>query len=56
MNGGLWQNNVPGEKREHPRLDITRAHIARVYDYWLDGKDNFAVDREAGDKTLHDYP
>lgn len=56
MNGGLWQGNVPGEERELPKLDITRAHIARVYDYWLGGKDHFAVDREAGDKTLQNYP
>jgi hypothetical protein len=28
--------------------DTSVAHIARVYDYWLGGKDNFAADREAG--------
>ena len=27
-------------------LDTTRPNIARVYDYWLGGRDNFAVDRE----------
>lgn len=27
-------------------LDMTRPSIARVYDFWLGGKDNFAVDRE----------
>ncbi|HWM99119.1 MAG TPA: SAM-dependent methyltransferase, partial [Streptosporangiaceae bacterium] len=27
-------------------FDTTRPNIARVYDYWLGGKDNFAVDRE----------
>lgn len=27
-------------------LDTTRPNIARVYDFWLGGKDNFAVDRE----------
>jgi O-methyltransferase involved in polyketide biosynthesis len=27
-------------------LDTTRPNIARVYDYWLGGKDNFAADRE----------
>ena len=31
-------------------------HIARVYDYWLGGKDNFAADRELGEKTLQAYP
>ena len=28
-------------------LDTSVAHPARVYDYWLGGKDNFAADREA---------
>lgn len=27
-------------------LDTTQPNIARVYDYWLGGKDNFAADRE----------
>jgi S-adenosyl methyltransferase len=26
-------------------FDTTVAHIARVYDYWLGGKDNFAAER-----------
>ena len=29
-----------------PEIDVTRPSVARVYDYWLGGKDNFAVDRE----------
>ena len=29
-------------------IDVTRPSIARVYDYWLGGKDNFASDREMG--------
>ena len=35
-----------------PDLDTNVAHSARVYDYWLGGKDNFAADREAGDKVI----
>jgi O-methyltransferase involved in polyketide biosynthesis len=27
-------------------FDTTRPNIARVYDYWLGGKDNFVADRE----------
>ena len=27
-------------------FDATRPNIARVYDYWLGGKDNFVADRE----------
>src|SRR6266851_871330 len=27
-------------------IDTSRAHPARVYDYWLGGKDNFAANRK----------
>ncbi len=33
-------------------IDVSVAHPARVYDYWLGGKDNFAADRIAGDRVL----
>jgi S-adenosyl methyltransferase len=33
-------------------IDITRPSIARVYDYLLDGKDNFAVDRAVAEKLM----
>jgi hypothetical protein len=38
------------------RFNIGVAHVARVYDYWLGGKDNFAADRVAGEKTVEVYP
>ena len=31
--------------RGAPGIDTSTAHPARVYDYWLGGKDNFAADR-----------
>ena len=42
--------------RQLPKVDSSQAHIARVYDYWLGGRDNFAVDRELGDKVLQVHP
>jgi O-methyltransferase involved in polyketide biosynthesis len=33
-------------------FDSTKPSIARVYDFLLDGKDNFAVDREVAQKLL----
>ncbi|WP_030166475.1 SAM-dependent methyltransferase [Spirillospora albida] len=30
------------------RIDSTRPHSARVWDFWLGGKDNYEVDRELG--------
>jgi O-methyltransferase involved in polyketide biosynthesis len=35
-----------------PDFDPSTPSIARVYDYLLDGKDNFAVDREVAQKLL----
>ena len=39
-----------------PDFDTSVPHIARVYDFWLGGKDNFAADRELGERTLQAYP
>jgi SAM-dependent methyltransferase len=38
------------------RIDTTVAHPARRYDYWLGGKDNFAADRESGDRITAAFP
>ncbi|MFD5012006.1 SAM-dependent methyltransferase [Streptomyces chartreusis] len=37
-------------------IDSTTPSIARVYDYLLGGKDNYAVDREIGDVFKRDLP
>jgi hypothetical protein len=39
-----------------PALDTSMSHPARIYDYWLGGKDNFAADREAAELALRAYP
>jgi O-methyltransferase involved in polyketide biosynthesis len=39
-----------------PEFDPRTPSIARVYDYLLGGKDNFAADREAGDKLVAVFP
>ncbi len=39
-----------------PGFDTTVAHQARMYDYWLGGKDNFAADRKAAEAALAAYP
>lgn len=41
---------------EQEPLDTGVAHVARIYDYWLGGIDNYAVDRAAGDAALQAYP
>ncbi len=37
-------------------FDVTVPHSARIWNYWLGGKDNFHADREAGDEFLEVYP
>jgi hypothetical protein len=37
-------------------IDTSRPHPARTYDYFLGGKDNFAADREVGDKVIAGWP
>jgi hypothetical protein len=38
------------------RIDTSVSHSARVWNYWLGGKDNYAVDRMAGDRVAEMYP
>lgn len=37
-------------------VDTDEAHSARVYDYILGGKDHYAVDKEAGDAMVAEWP
>ncbi|MEV5411078.1 SAM-dependent methyltransferase [Thermopolyspora sp. NPDC052614] len=39
-----------------PDIDTSVPHSARVWNYWLGGKDNYAVDRDLGDKVVAVYP
>jgi SAM-dependent methyltransferase len=39
-----------------PAIDTTRPSVARIYDYALGGKDNFAVDREAAESAFQLIP
>ncbi|WP_169985542.1 SAM-dependent methyltransferase [Microbispora sp. H10836] len=38
------------------RIDTSKPSIARVYDFFLGGKDNFAIDRQVGEATLKIAP
>jgi S-adenosyl methyltransferase len=53
-----WPNAGDPDLEEDPQvmLDTSVAHPARVYDYWLGGKDNFAVDREAAKQVIAANP
>jgi hypothetical protein len=54
---GLDTSLAPGESRAHlSQFDTGVAHPARVYDYWLGGKDNFAADRQAAERVIAARP
>lgn len=38
------------------KLDTSVPQTARIWNYWLGGKDNFAVDREVGDRVQEVFP
>jgi len=52
----MSDHDVPDHGNEAPSFDTSVAHVARVYDYWLGGKDNFAADRAAGDQAISAFP
>jgi S-adenosyl methyltransferase len=37
-------------------IDATVPHSARIWNYWLGGKDNYPVDRQVGDQIIGIYP
>jgi SAM-dependent methyltransferase len=54
--GGSARRVILGDGRQWPKIDISVAHQARVYDYLIGGKDHFAADREVGQKILRANP
>jgi hypothetical protein len=55
MAGEVGQE-ISGTRDDLVSFDTGVAHVARVYDYWLGGKDNFAADRAAGDQAIAAFP
>jgi hypothetical protein len=44
------------DSQARPTLDESVPHSARLWNYWLGGKDNFASDRAAGDEIARRFP
>jgi S-adenosyl methyltransferase len=51
-----WSRESVAGRGEPLLFDTSGPHFARVYDYWLGGKDNFVADRKAGDQALRAFP
>ncbi|MEZ0075365.1 SAM-dependent methyltransferase [Planotetraspora sp. GP83] len=51
------KEDVPTAGDQPPAaIDTTVPHSARIWNYWLGGKDNHPVDREAGDQYREVFP
>lgn len=48
--------SAPQEAAPTTRIDTTVPHSARVWNYWLGGKDNYEVDHAAGDQYHAIFP
>jgi hypothetical protein len=49
-------HEIPERAAEPPSYDTTVAHPARVYDYWLGGKDNYQADRDIAKEVIATQP
>src|SRR5690349_19325576 len=54
--GSVFKSLVRDEAVPVRDIDTSIPHIARMYDYWLGGKDNFAADRAAAKKAAEKDP
>src|SRR5499425_481519 len=43
-------------QRPPGKIDVTVPHSARVWNYWLGGKDNYEIDRKVGAQVARLYP
>ena len=53
---GKRADPAEGQTVEPALLDTGAPNIARVYDYWLGGKDNYAADRAEAERLIAVYP
>jgi hypothetical protein len=57
MASTMSSHDAPGPGGGDPlSFDVSVAHPARVYDYWLGGKDNYEADREAAEQVIAANP
>src|SRR5437762_12058809 len=53
---GPMTDSSPAGDGTGPVIDSSVRHSARVWNYWLGGKDNYAPDRAVGDQVMEMFP
>jgi S-adenosyl methyltransferase len=52
----VTESSTTADDRPAPELDTHVPQTARIWNYWLGGKDNFAADRQVGDEIRQAFP
>ena len=52
----MTDDRSAGDVPSTAKIDTTVPHSARIWNYWLGGKDHYPVDRAAGDQYRETYP
>ncbi|MFJ1549412.1 SAM-dependent methyltransferase [Streptomyces sp. NPDC088246] len=52
----MTDHATPPGPAVHQKIDTSVPHSARIWNYWLGGKDNYPVDEEAGDAYSAVFP
>lgn len=52
----MADSSAPADQEQPPSIDTSVPHTARVWNYWLGGKDNYPVDRVTGDQIRATMP
>ncbi|MEU5885149.1 SAM-dependent methyltransferase [Spirillospora sp. NPDC047279] len=56
MTSGSPDSSSKARSEDGSGIDTSVPHSARIWNYWLGGKDNFPVDQEAGDQYAETFP
>ena len=52
----MTEETHPSDAGAAAKIDTAVPQTARVWNYWLGGKDNYAVDRALGDQIANEFP
>jgi O-methyltransferase involved in polyketide biosynthesis len=52
----VTDSSSPPSEQPPPTIDTSVPHSARIWNYWLGGKDNYPADRAAGDQYVEVFP
>ncbi|MEU0518540.1 SAM-dependent methyltransferase [Streptosporangium sp. NPDC006007] len=48
--------DTPSGPPPAPKIDATRPHQARIWNYWVGGKDHYPIDRQVGEEIVEAFP